>query len=462
MAEDWAEKYRPKSLSEVVGNPGAIEALRKWASAWAEGQPKKRAVVLSGDAGVGKTSAALAMARDFNWVIIELNASDRRNEEAIHRVATLGAITQTFTRDGEFHRAEEGRRKLIVLDEADNLFGTEDRGGAKAIVETVRLAQQPIVLIVNDYYELTRRSPSLRTLCELVKFQPPHARRIQQVLERICAAEELSLGPKVLEGLAEQARGDLRAAINDLQALAEGRTTFDPEAMAAVGDRDVTETVYAALDGLLRTTDLLSARQLFMRVDEPPDFLILWLDENLPVMLPSRPALASGYAALARAGQFLARTRQLQYYRLWAYATDLMTGGFVVAREETALRGQPQYRFPLYLVRRSRAQASRSAYLSLGPKLGRHLHLSAKESLETMLDPFQAIFKADPEFRLRMVTELGLAPAEAAYLLGVDEDAKAIVDLFAEAEAAAEEEPARGPKGPPEGGEPSQRGLSDY
>jgi len=462
MGLDWTEKYRPKTLGDVVGNPGAIEALRRWASAWADGKPKKRAVVLSGDPGTGKTSAALAMANDYRWELLELNASDKRNEEAIRRVATLGAITQTFTRSGEFLRVDQGRRKLIVLDEADNLFGTQDRGGAKAIVETVRLAEQPVVLIVNDYYELTRKSPALKTLCELVKFQRPHARRIQQVLERISKEEQLSLEPTVLEALADRAKGDLRAAINDLQALAEGRMTFEPEAAVTLGNRDVTETVYSALDGLLQVSDIAGARRLLMDTDEPPDFLLLWLDENLPAMLPSRPALASGYAALARAGQFLSRTQRLQYYRLWAYATDLMGGGILLAREETALRSRPQYRFPLYLVRRSRARTSRSAYLSVSTKLGGHIHLSAKESREAMLDPFQAIFKADAEFRLQMVPTLSLAPSEAAYLLGVEEDAEEVQELFAAAEAPAEEQGAPQPREEPEDREGSQRGLTDF
>ena len=62
---DWTEKYRPKSLDEVVGNERAIIELRKWASSWSKSIPKKRAVVLSGRPGTGKTSSALALANDF-------------------------------------------------------------------------------------------------------------------------------------------------------------------------------------------------------------------------------------------------------------------------------------------------------------------------------------------------------------------------------------------------------------
>src|SRR5256885_13025184 len=147
----WAEKYRPKTLDEVVGNPTAIAELRKWAAAWDKGRPDKRAVVLQGDPGIGKTSAALALANDMGWSVVEMNASESRNAEAIHRVATRGAVLQTFTDTGEFVRADEGGRKLIVLDAADNVFGREARGGVAGVVGLSRTTERPVRRIGEDH-----------------------------------------------------------------------------------------------------------------------------------------------------------------------------------------------------------------------------------------------------------------------------------------------------------------------
>jgi len=61
--EDWTEKYRPESLDEIVGNERAVTELKRWADAWNHGNPKKRAVILSGGPGTGKTSSALALAK---------------------------------------------------------------------------------------------------------------------------------------------------------------------------------------------------------------------------------------------------------------------------------------------------------------------------------------------------------------------------------------------------------------
>src|SRR5881409_2430165 len=140
----WAEKYRPKSLRDVVGNPTAVADLERWARSWEKGAPDRRAVILAGPPGTGKTSAALALARDMGWAVVEMNASDRRNAEAVREVALRGAVTQTFSDSADFLTTAAGGRKLVVLDEADNLFGRQDTGGIGAIVDTIRQARQPI------------------------------------------------------------------------------------------------------------------------------------------------------------------------------------------------------------------------------------------------------------------------------------------------------------------------------
>src|SRR5881296_3997052 len=104
----WVEKYRPKDLDDVAGNPTAVAELRKWAAAWQRGRPDKKAVILQGPPGIGKTSAALALAKEMGWSVVEMNASDSRNAEAIRKVATRGAVLQTFSDTGEFLEIEKG------------------------------------------------------------------------------------------------------------------------------------------------------------------------------------------------------------------------------------------------------------------------------------------------------------------------------------------------------------------
>jgi DNA polymerase III delta prime subunit len=119
------ERYRPERLDDLIGNHRAVEALRRWGQSWAPGAgiPRQRAALLEGAPGLGKTTAALALAREFGWSLVEMNASDARNRTAIEEVAGRASLSVGFTDEGGFRPSKEGGRTLILLDEADCLSG---------------------------------------------------------------------------------------------------------------------------------------------------------------------------------------------------------------------------------------------------------------------------------------------------------------------------------------------------
>jgi len=117
-----AERLRPVRLSEILGNPKARTELRSWAESWNTGRiPARRAAILTGPPGVGKTTAALAIGAEMGWTVVEMNASDARNQAAIERVAGRASISHTL---GEYGGGGRGsRHALLLLDEADCLSG---------------------------------------------------------------------------------------------------------------------------------------------------------------------------------------------------------------------------------------------------------------------------------------------------------------------------------------------------
>jgi replication factor C large subunit len=427
----WTEKYRPRNLEGVVGNPSAVAELRKWAQSWNRGRPDKRAVILQGDPGIGKTSAALALAHETGWTVIEMNASDSRNAAAIERVAGRGAVLQTFSDQGEFLRATEGGRKLIILDEADNIFGREDKGGVQAIVNLIQRTGQPVILIVNDYYALTRRSSSLKRLCKTIRFQGIHADAMKNVLRSVAAQEGVSVTDDVLDFIVERAGGDLRAALNDLESLAAGKRHIREEATRSLGSRDRELTIFPAMEEILRSGDARRARDAVRELDESPEDLVLWVDQNLGREFSRYDDLARGYDALSRADIYLGRVKRRQAYGLWSYASEMMSSGVAASRQ-----GRPrgsQLEFPFYLIQMARSRAQRGARNSVARKFARYLHVSSEYIRNELLAILRALYQADEELRVHVTAELGLEEREVAFLLDETETSHAVKHLLEKA-----------------------------
>ncbi len=339
---DWTERYRPSTLSEVRGNDKARDAFAEWARTWDD---HREAVVLHGSPGVGKTSAAHALANDMEWETVELNASDQRTADVIERFAGRAARNATLggsAAGGGASGGDTASRQLVILDEADNIHGNYDRGGASAITDLVKRSGQPIVLIANEFYDMSR---GLRDACREIEFRDVSARSIVPVLRDVCRKEGIEFESDALERIAERNRGDLRGAINDLQAAAEGRTAITVDDVVT-GDRDKALGIFPFLDAVLKEESAEEALKSAYAVDETPDDLTKWIEDNmLDVYDPMEATRA--YDFLANADRWLGRVRATQNYSYWRYATDNAAAGVAAAREGTkggwTRYGRPQF-----------------------------------------------------------------------------------------------------------------------
>ncbi len=555
-----SERLRPRRLSEIAGNPRVLAKFLEWGRSWSTGStpPRQRAAVLAGPPGVGKTTAALALAAEFGWTVVEMNASDSRNQSAIDQVAGRAAITHTLGDSGKFRRPGEGGRSLILLDEADCLTGratesavakpspltfrdflrgrygttdalnrgwklgdtgrpapfsawsevpatagrgaftklseaqadiadwrgsakssdTSDRGGLGAIARLVRETRQPLVLTVNDERPLTRYSPVFKTGVLRLHFERLGDREMLGFLGDLVGTEGMRVTPRALDAIVRRSRGDLRAATNDLEAIAPLEP--GPSQESVLGARDAGEEIGELVEEILATPKFYRSVEIRNRVDSTPEDLLPWFEENATRFARTDAGRSAGIDAIARAERHLARARRYRVYGLWSFASELMTGGTAVALEAAGGVRIASAFFPAFLGEMGRSRAMRGLRQSTLDKAGAHLHLSRRKGAESALPFLEAAFSAPGvregpafEFRRAIVHDLGLTPEEVGFLAGVEPDAEGIRALFptddsvqspAESEPAAMEPelPAAKPRPPVEPRKRIQRSLGEF
>lgn len=374
---DWAEKYRPAHLADLVGNKTAVMQIAEWAKTWTR---KSRPLLLYGKPGIGKTSAAYALATDMNWEVIELNASDQRTAAVIERIAGAGSVTASLT---------GAMRKLIILDEADNLQGNADRGGAKAILECIRNAQQPMVLIANDLYGL---SPEIRARCEPIQFKAVPARSIVPRLKYLCSVEKISCSDAAVQSIAESAEGDIRSAVNMLYASAIGRDRLE-DSQVHTSQKDERVSIFSlitALFGKMRDEELM---RLSYDVNDTPDTIIQWVEGSVPI-IADPPSVDRAYRYLSRADEYLGYTYRRQYHTLWRYATAVMLLGVADAAGGKGIhtRIMPPERWQ----KMATARKQKSIRLATLGKVSSVMHMPQNTLREHYLDTFTQLVEQDP------------------------------------------------------------------
>lgn len=279
---NWTEKYRPTTLGDVQGHPTDLQRIEQWAREW---EPGDEPLLLVGPPGVGKTATVQALANDMGWSVTEINASSKRTKADIEAIAQQIAVAPI-----------EGR-ELLFLDEADSLGGLS----IQPLLDQLADPPAPIILAANKEWEVPS---AITSRAQQIDFSLSKS-SIKVTLDEICAAEGLDLSSRQIGKLAT--RGNLRAAINDLQQYAE-TGTLD-------WDQRRTETDnFEVVDNVLRGKRYTGQMR-------PPE-LVQWLTENLSDEFRGLEA-AVAYDALSRADRWLGRVQESNTYGWWRYAGRL-------------------------------------------------------------------------------------------------------------------------------------------
>ncbi|MEO3993780.1 MAG: replication factor C large subunit [Desulfurococcaceae archaeon TW002] len=405
----WVIKYRPKKLSEFVNQEEAVEKIKDWIKKWLSGKPEKKAALFYGPPGSGKTSIVEALCREYGFQLIEMNASDYRREQDIERVAKLASA----------QRGLFANRRIILLDEIDGLAlaGGVDAGAIEAIMELIEVTKNPVIMTANNPWDLAFKT--LRDHSVMIEFKRLSKRDVLEVLRRICAGEKLSCDEKALDFIAEKSEGDLRSAINDLEAVAEGGGEVTEKiAKQLLRARDRVLEPFEVVRRIFWSKYVWQAKLNATQTDLDPDTLMEWISENLPRQITDPEDLWRAYEALARADVYRGRIVKTGSWDLLAYTMELMTAGVALAPKND-LKSKfrwVKYQFPEKIRLMSQTKEARTLRDSIASIIGDHIHASRAKVLKDVLPYIKVIFENNVEVAAKIAISLNLTDSMIKYL----------------------------------------------
>lgn len=433
--EPWVEKYRPKSIKEMALPSAKLgrqrvnlaEHLTEYIKSFFEEiekineknrkirtfnrtaiekeqkeevslPPEKAAVLLEGQPGIGKTSIVYALANDLNMEVIETNASDTRTRDKLE-----AKLKETSKSRGIMDFVSGKKRKLILVDEIDGIYGTKDRGAVPAILDLVKETQFPIIMCANDY------KSNLQSLYNMIPRYEVHPLPKEEVLKitgKIMKSENITdMAKEDLELIIDKNAGDLRGVINDLQALSKGagKVGKDKKEMIYSLHRDSTEEIFGLIRDLFQKVHSLNeARALTDKSDVDYNFLYKWVNQNIPSFITYKDELKSAYENLAIADEIFGRIRRNMEWSLLPYFYDLFAGGVVLAQKKSRSQGFRPVNFPRYSS--SGGMSLNAAERSLYQKIRQVYEISQKEAIRDFI-PFLKVLAGLSRRNLKEISD---------------------------------------------------------
>ncbi|XP_030960551.1 replication factor C subunit 1-like isoform X2 [Quercus lobata] len=306
----WTEKYKPKVPNDIIGNQSLVKQLHDWLRSWNEqfldtGNKKKgkkqndsgakKAVLLSGTPGIGKTTSAKLVSQMLGFQAIEVNASDSRGKADAKIEKGIGGSNANSIKELVSNEAlsvnmdrSKHPKTVLIMDEVDGM-SAGDRGGIADLIASIKISKIPIICICNDRY--SQKLKSLVNYCLLLSFRKPTKQQMAKRLMQVATAEGLQVNQIALEELAERVNGDMRMAINQLQYMSLSMSVIQYDdirqrLLSSAKDEDISP--FTAVDKLFG----FNAGKLRMdeRIDlsmSDPDLVPLLIQENYINYRPS-------------------------------------------------------------------------------------------------------------------------------------------------------------------------------
>jgi len=354
----WSEKYRPKNILDLVGNEEARKSLVEWFTKWKKGT---KPILLIGPPGIGKTTLANLVAKQFNYDLISLNASDVRNKQNIQDILSPVLGNQTIF-----------GTPMIFIDEVDGVHGRADYGGTEAIIKILKEATVPIVLAANS--DLSKKMQSIKKSVQIIQFRPLPPRLLLFYLNKILQLEDAKISSDLLMKLVTESRGDIRSMINFAQALVTG---FNPPTEKSFEILDVEEGVNA----FYKSNSVDEARSILYSLRIDPREKINAFYSSIITSNANTDDMQKFLQIISSADMLYGKIMKTQQWRLLRYLDAILLGLY---KKDISIR-YSKYNLSWSLLNRLRWDGAKIK--SIIGSLAKTMHVS-KSTFSTLYFPF--------------------------------------------------------------------------
>jgi len=389
----WFIKYIPKTFDDLVITP-EVEKLINLLDNYKKG----KGILLYGSPGCGKTTTVKLIAKEKDYEILEVNASDTRNKANI-----IDIVRNAIKQQSLFNQ-----KKLILVDEVDGVSGKDDRGGISEIIKIIKESNYPIVLTANDI-----DSNNLKQLLKantLINFEKDSEELLFKIGERILKRENLKFNEKELKELVKKRNlSDIRSFINDLQfAYYNGKIDI-----LIVEERNYKKIIENLIQNLYELTPD-EAYKGNINTDVRLDEYMLFLEENIPYAKKNTYEM---FEQLSKADLFFGRIIKWQYWRYLVYINFYLNYGVsaylnekIPVKKNTRILKKWIYNNKVsFLKTRTKAQKVKGDDLTIIEKLSKFYHCSTNKFKKEIFPYFLINYKNSEEFRNRINNVVGIS-----------------------------------------------------